>query len=339
MLYVYPQTLDFRNGKGRNIGVKVQFMAGEEKEDACPAIYGKSCSPSFLRESWCPVLYHYRTPEFYEEVKIELPAKLTDKHHLLFTFYQISCQKPRPGEPLIQEPGFLGCTWIPLLQRGRMQLGEFNLAVTADRPPAAYSQLSSDVALPNLKWIDGHKPLFKVTVNMVSSIHPKDEHLLEFMNQYYSLHSQLGSQEEERALASSISHLSKANPEPLVQFLHITLNSLASLLVRPTVTEESADTPAKGFEAIAHIVHTVHDLGLPCDKHGRNLILASYMQYVFSAPQVQHSVGSFDTRTATMSKHGRPGSMGEDDRSAYAASIRKGGSMRPTRIQFSGEYM
>lgn len=51
-----------------------------------------------------------RTPEFYEEVKIELPAKLTDKHHLLFTFYQISCQKPRPGEPLIQEPGFLGCT-------------------------------------------------------------------------------------------------------------------------------------------------------------------------------------------------------------------------------------
>ena len=43
-------------------------------------------------------------------MKIELPAKLTDKHHLLFQFYQISCQKPRPGEPLIQEPTFLGCT-------------------------------------------------------------------------------------------------------------------------------------------------------------------------------------------------------------------------------------
>lgn len=52
----------------------------------------------------------YRQPEFYEEVKIELPAKLTDKHHLLFQFYQISCQKPRPGEPLIQDPTFLGCT-------------------------------------------------------------------------------------------------------------------------------------------------------------------------------------------------------------------------------------
>jgi len=177
-----------------------------------------------------------------------------------------------------------------MLQHGKVQVGEFNLSVAADRLPPAYSQLSSDVPLPNLKWIDGHKSVFKVNVSMVSSIHPKvreceegrrggreegrerggeerrggrrrekensccslvmhsilsvslshqDEHLLEFMSQYYSLHSQLGSQEEERALAVSISHLSEANPEPLVQFLHITLNSLASLLIRPTVTEES----------------------------------------------------------------------------------------------------
>lgn len=128
MLYVYPQALDFRSGKGRNVGVKVQFMSGEEKEDACPAIYGKSCSPLFLREAWCPILYHnrliivvfikycfihlhlHRQPEYYEEVKVELPAKLSDKHHLLFSFYQISCQKPKPGETFLQEPNFLGCT-------------------------------------------------------------------------------------------------------------------------------------------------------------------------------------------------------------------------------------
>ncbi len=60
MMYVYPLSLDFRSGKGRNVGVKVQFMAGEDKEDVCPHIYGKSCSPSFLREAWCPVLYHNR---------------------------------------------------------------------------------------------------------------------------------------------------------------------------------------------------------------------------------------------------------------------------------------
>ena len=30
MLYIYPQSLDFRNSKGRNIGIKIQFMAGED---------------------------------------------------------------------------------------------------------------------------------------------------------------------------------------------------------------------------------------------------------------------------------------------------------------------
>lgn len=34
-----------------------------------------------------------RSPDFYEEVKLALPARLTERHHLLFTFYHISCQQ------------------------------------------------------------------------------------------------------------------------------------------------------------------------------------------------------------------------------------------------------
>ena len=49
-----------------------------------------------------------RTPEFYDEIKVELPPKLTDKHHLLFSFYHISCKKPNPEEK--QEPMYIGCT-------------------------------------------------------------------------------------------------------------------------------------------------------------------------------------------------------------------------------------
>ena len=79
--------------------------------------YEKHGVPSFiiigelstLLPPWLQVLA-CRQPEYYEEVKVELPAKLTDKHHLLFTFYQVSCQKPKPGETFIQEPNFLGCT-------------------------------------------------------------------------------------------------------------------------------------------------------------------------------------------------------------------------------------
>jgi hypothetical protein len=33
----------------------------------------------------------YRVPDFSEEIKIKLPAHLTEQHHLLFTFYHVSC--------------------------------------------------------------------------------------------------------------------------------------------------------------------------------------------------------------------------------------------------------
>ena len=120
-----------------------------------------------------------------------------------------------------------------------IQLGEFNLAITSEHPPAAYSQVSSDVALPNLKWIDGHKPLFKVTLSLVSSIHPPDPHLSEFFNRYYHLHTSMGTEQEEKALRVSITGLAQARPNQMVHFLHIVLNNLCSLLVRPIVAEEA----------------------------------------------------------------------------------------------------
>ena len=57
---MYPQSVDLRSqSKGQNIGVKVQFMAGEDpKVDALQIIYGRSSGPRFIREYWCPVVYH-----------------------------------------------------------------------------------------------------------------------------------------------------------------------------------------------------------------------------------------------------------------------------------------
>ena len=36
--------------------------------------------------------------------------------------------------------------WVPLLKDNEMKLGELGLSVAADHPPAAYSQLSSEVS-------------------------------------------------------------------------------------------------------------------------------------------------------------------------------------------------
>lgn len=157
------------------------------------------------------------------------------------------------------------------------------------------------------------------------------------MKFFYELNPRLGSDVEEMALSNSVVNLKEANAEPLVQFLHITLSNLATLLVRPSVTEESAKVSSNAFEAMASIVHTVQSLYLPVDKHERNGILSSYLQYVFNAPQGQHSAGAFDAKTATLTKI-RTTSVGSGEGDYVAKAVAKGGSVRGAKgVSFSSE--
>jgi hypothetical protein len=95
LLYVSPKDLNFTNRGGeraRNLAVKVQLMSGEGSGHALPVIFGKSSCPQYATEALTAVTYHNKTPDFYEEVKIRLPSNLRDCHHLLFTFYHVTCK-------------------------------------------------------------------------------------------------------------------------------------------------------------------------------------------------------------------------------------------------------
>lgn len=153
---------------------------------------------------------------------------------------------------------------------------------------------------------------------------------------------------DEKDLSKSIGNLLSANRESLVHFLHTTLSNLCYLMIRPSTVEESFDIPSKSFEALANIVQRVSNLSLPTDKHDRNLILASYVQYVFDAPQCHASSAvsaTFEGRTATLTKS-RVGSGGTGDegllsaQAAAAAAFKKGGSVRGTKgVSFNSEHI
>lgn len=97
-----------------------------------------------------------------------MPARLADGHHILFSFYHISCQRKADMVP-VETP--IGYTWLPLLRENRLVTGEFSLPVSLEKPPSNYSVLHPDVMLPGMKWVDNHKGLFNVTLQAVSSLH------------------------------------------------------------------------------------------------------------------------------------------------------------------------
>ena len=53
-----------------------------------------------IKEVYLPVLYHSKSPQFYDGIKIRLPAVLDENHHLFFTISHIRCQSKEnaPGK-------------------------------------------------------------------------------------------------------------------------------------------------------------------------------------------------------------------------------------------------
>ncbi|KAJ7335515.1 hypothetical protein JRQ81_013456, partial [Phrynocephalus forsythii] len=313
LLYVYPQRLNFANrlASGRNITIKIQFMCGEDPGCAMPVIFGKSSGPEFVQEVYTPVTYHNKSPDFYEEVKIKLPAKLTGKHHLLFTFYHISCQPKQGGcvETL------LGYSWLPILLNDRLQTGHYCLPVALDKLPANYSMHSAEKVPPQsppIKWVEGHKGVFNVEVQAISSVHTQDNHLEKFFTLCHALESQVAFPMRvlnekiteatlEHELKLSIICLSSSRLEPLVLFLHLVLDKLFQLFIQPMVIAgQTANFSQFAFESVAAIVNSLHNSkDLSKDQHGRNCLLASYVYYVFRLPEVQRELVKLGTTGST----------------------------------------
>uniref|UniRef100_A0A452S9G3 Dedicator of cytokinesis 7 n=1 Tax=Ursus americanus TaxID=9643 RepID=A0A452S9G3_URSAM len=321
LLYIYPQSLNFANrqGSARNITVKVQFMYGEDPSNAMPVIFGKSSCSEFSKEAYTAVVYHNRSPDFHEEIKVKLPATLTDHHHLLFTFYHVSCQQ-KQNTPLETPVGY---TWIPMLQNGRLKTGQFCLPVSLEKPPQAYSVLSPEVPLPGMKWVDNHKGVFNVEVVAVSSIHTQDPYLDKFFALVNALDEhmfpvrigdmRIMENNLENELKSSISALNSSQLEPVVRFLHLLLDKLILLVVRPPVIAgQIVNLGQASFEAMASIINRLHkNLEGNHDQHGRNSLLSSYIYYVFRLPNTYpNSPSPGSVHYATMARSAvRPASL------------------------------
>ncbi len=263
ILYVCLRDLNFANRSGeraRNIAVKVQFM-GEDGLKGLKMIFGKSSCPEMTTEMFSAVTYHNKSPDFYEEVKIKLPSNLREFHHILFTFYHISCQGQRKDQLSTELP--VGYTWIPVFRAGSLQTGLFELPVMLDPPSSEMRLLPTDMAPSGTKWVDNKKPIFSVDLMPATTVHPLDPYLDPFLNftaklqlgPNSNLPTSVGERDMEDNLLKRINELHLARLEPLVRFLPLILDKLLLLMVKPPTFEgHILNVGQAAFNAIASIV-------------------------------------------------------------------------------------
>ncbi|XP_072732978.1 dedicator of cytokinesis protein 11 isoform X3 [Ciconia boyciana] len=280
-LYVYPLHLKYENqkvfAKARNIAVCVEFRDSDEA-DARPlkCIYGKPGGHLLTTNAYAAVLHHNQSPEFYDEIKIELPIHLHQKHHLLFTFYHVSCEINTKATSKKQDTveTQVGYAWVPLLKDGRIVTLERHLPVSSNLPPG-YLGLGDTESRrqPSVdaKWVDGAKPLFKIRIHLDSTIYTQDMHLHKFF-QYCQL-VQAGAKEVPGELVKYLKCLHAMEIQVMIQFLPVILMQLFRVLTNVTQEDEVA---VNCTMVLLHIVSKCHEEGL--DHY-----LRSFIKYVFRA--------------------------------------------------------
>ncbi|XP_043114583.1 dedicator of cytokinesis protein 10 isoform X10 [Puntigrus tetrazona] len=278
-MYIYPKHLKYDSqksfAKARNIAVYVEFRSSDE-EHAKPlkCIYGKPGGPVFTTTACSTVLHHSQNPDFYDEVKIELPTHLHEKHHLLFSFYHVTCdinaKTSSKKKEALETP--VGYAWLPLLKDGRVSSQDFSISVSCSLP-GGYLHIKEPSSTKNgsdVKWVDGGKPVFRVSTSVLSTVYTQDPHLNRFFQQCQKREADLSQPPTSNFLNCLKGLLSMERIHVIIRFLPVIFNQLFKVLTQNDTDEVSTSTT----RVLVHILAKCHEENLAHYLH-------SYIKFVF----------------------------------------------------------
>ncbi|KAM9664029.1 dedicator of cytokinesis protein 10 isoform 4-T4 [Trichechus inunguis] len=279
-IYIYPRHLKYDSqkcfNKARNITVCIEFKNSDE-EGAKPmkCIYGKPGGPLFASAAYTAVLHHSQNPDFSDEVKIELPTQLHEKHHVLFSFYHVTCDINAKANSKKKEAPetSVGYAWLPLKRHDQIASQEYNIPVATSLPPNYLSFQDSASGKHNtsdIKWVDGGKPLFKVSTFVVSTVNSQDPHVNEFFKQCQEREKDTSQSPTSNFILSCKNLLNVEKIHAIMSFLPIILNQLFKVLVQNE--EDEISTP---------VTRVLTDIVAKCHEEQLDHSVQSYIKFVF----------------------------------------------------------
>ncbi|KAG8037848.1 hypothetical protein G9C98_006059 [Cotesia typhae] len=290
-LYIYPQVLNFDTQKiftrARNIACIVE-LRDDDNENSKPlrCIYGKPGAQILTTRASCTVLHHSAVPSWYEEIKMRLPTKLHNKHHLLFSFYHISCDMNKKKENGVEN--CVGYSWMLLLHKGKLTVDMENnvqtLPVATDLPPDYLSiqplGLGKGNAGPDITWIDTQRPIFTVSFQLSSTVFTRDPHLHNlFVHAERILDNKLSGIPSDSETCKILKAAHAIQLITAITFLPIILNQLFALLT----CNPGDEVGLYIIRLLIHIINLIY-------KAQRKEIIHAYVKFVFMLPSKDTSV-------------------------------------------------
>uniref|UniRef100_A0A182JHE5 Dedicator of cytokinesis protein 9 n=1 Tax=Anopheles atroparvus TaxID=41427 RepID=A0A182JHE5_ANOAO len=282
-LFVYPLHLNYDSQKifsrARNIAVTVELRDSDTAEaKSVECIYGRPGQEMLVSQMSCPVLHHNTSPTWYEEIKLRLPLNITPQHHLLFSFFHVSCNIAKKKDlttTSTETP--VGYAWLPLLTKGKINVEEQCLPVAATLPVGYLSiqplGLGKGNAGPDVQWIDNQRPIFTISLRLDSTVLTTDQHLHNLFLHAERLleHSKTVAPPDTTETCKILKAAHAIQIGSLITFLPTILNQLFSLLVATTNEEV-------GLNIIRLLVNLFH---MVAEEAKRKELLMAYVKYVY----------------------------------------------------------
>ncbi|KAF0975382.1 hypothetical protein FDP41_005376 [Naegleria fowleri] len=221
-MYIYPMGVKLEKTKAKNIVVEVVFRENdaiiptqEEIQKCHPVVINRFTSEK-KRSDFTALEHCTTTPQFLDEIKIDVPAVTKKGNHLLFIFYHVDIEKK--SSKLIYEPfgtreedfgkcerSILGYSFLELTEKNRLY--EEDKTQRNCTYELTYSEVQRHIFVGELRVYKTLQPdylskaktkgildkisdaRFKLSAQLVSSVNPQDEVLQLFFASIHDLYS------------------------------------------------------------------------------------------------------------------------------------------------------
>ena len=190
-LYVRPLSIRYGNQKtfpkARNLAIQVELWDGDEigKSKKLCCIYTRPETRGLIFDTarHTAVTHHSTDPQFYEEIKIELPPHIHDGHNIRFTVFHVAVEAKGKSKKDERTTTEVGSSWFRLKHTdGRLFNGIYDIPVYVTGPqgekertiPNRYLQVRQGEGA----WVENGNPLLRFELVLKSTInipHQQDQ--------------------------------------------------------------------------------------------------------------------------------------------------------------------
>lgn len=280
LLWVSPLSLNYSSRtKYNNLLLRVALKEDDDDKFAgLPVFFSQEPGPERRRFLDTTVTHHSRNPVFTNEFKVELPIRLTAKHHLLITVWNINLKKKKDGDELETLTGY---AVLPLYSNGLIAstLGAEVHPLPVVSAHAISAGYMTEVNPETIQYVDGGKPILQVALHLESTLFPQDRHLSALFKVF---HFKEFFRDDE--LTAALEELPSATPELLVQYFPIVMNMLMTIMC---TRSQQGDGPALlAFKTMLLVASTVHTSTKPEDGNSSDstAYLSRYVSTMFAIP-------------------------------------------------------